>query len=43
VVKPVRVKLIICDRTSVVATMWKITIPDKLSNYDLGWYKKKDK
>lgn len=39
--KPVRMKWIICDKTSVVATMWKITIHDKLSNYELGWYKKK--
>jgi hypothetical protein len=38
---PVRVNLIICDKTFVVTTMWKITVHNKLSNYELGWNKKK--
>jgi hypothetical protein len=38
---PVKVNLIICNKTFVIATMWKITVRDKLSNYKLGWYKKK--
>jgi len=38
---PVRVNLIICDKTFVVTAMWKITVHDKLSNYELGWYRKK--